>query len=190
MNEPDYENTRYNVYMTKPTPQARHSIGHEAKWLGVGMIMTIFDLSTFHGYTDSLQPYLDAVGGCGTETIGDEACDVIDVSYMDGQRTWRIWISTRNRLPRKLKETVRVRVPIEVEETWTNLSVDSDLPDHLFAWKPPEGWKEWRRQATETKLLEPGTPAREFELKLADGKTTRLSDHRGKVVLLVVWRSG
>ena len=38
--------------------------------LGAGIAMTILDPSTFHGYTDSLQPYLDGVRSVGTETGG------------------------------------------------------------------------------------------------------------------------
>ncbi|MHC4996515.1 MAG: LolA-like protein, partial [Planctomycetota bacterium] len=51
---------RTEVYMTKPTPIAGHSIGHEVGYLGAGILMNILDLSTFHGYKDSLQPYVDA----------------------------------------------------------------------------------------------------------------------------------
>ena len=59
--------------------------GHEVfGYLGV---MTILDPSTFHGYTDSLQAYIDGIRSLGTNTIGDEVCDGIEVSFMKHQRT-------------------------------------------------------------------------------------------------------
>lgn len=53
--------------MKQPTPVGQHSIAHETDHLGAGMAMTILDSSTFHGYTDSLQAYVDGVMGMGTE---------------------------------------------------------------------------------------------------------------------------
>lgn len=186
----EYHRTKSNVYLTKPTPSGRHSIGHEAGLLGAGIIMTIIDLSTFHGYTDSLQALIDAVAGRGTETVGEQQCDVIIVSIMEGQRTWKLWLSQRDHLPRKIEETVRVSVDLTAQERWTNVVVNGEIPDELFAWRPPTGWKEWHRPATEARLIKPGTPAPDFELKLADGTPTKLSDYRGKAVLLAFWRVG
>ncbi len=182
--------SRTEVYMTKPTPIAGHSIGHEVTYLGAGILMNIFDLSTFHGYTDSLQEYVDAVAGRGTERIGEEECDVIEVSIMDGQRTWKMWLARRDHLPRRLLETVRVHVDIVAEERWKNVVVDAKMPDTLFDWRPPENWKEWRRPEAEENILRPGTLAPDFELQLSDGKKVKLSDYRGKVVWLFLWRVG
>jgi hypothetical protein len=84
---------RTNVYMTKAAPPGHHSIGHDAALLGAGMTMTILDPSTFHGYIDGLQPLIDAVGGARTESVDGEACDVVQVSFMDGQRSWEVWIA-------------------------------------------------------------------------------------------------
>jgi peroxiredoxin/outer membrane lipoprotein-sorting protein len=186
----EYERTSTKVYMTKPTPPGRHSISHEAGLLGNGIIMTILDLSTFHGYTDSLQPHLDAVARRGTDEVDGEPCDVIEVSIMQGQRTWKIWLSQRDHLPRKLLETVRVSNTITAEETWTNVQLDGDIPAGHFVWKPPADWKEWQLPTPESQLLKRGTPAPDFELKLTDGATTKLSDYRGNVVVLTFWRVG
>jgi outer membrane lipoprotein-sorting protein len=185
-----YAATRTNVYMTRPTPPGRHSISHEAMRLGVGLAMNIVDPSTFHGYTDSLQPYLDGVVGRGDETVGNEDCHVVEVSFMNGQRTWRLWLSKRDHLPRKLQETVRVSFVITKEEIWSNVVLNADIPAEQFAWKPPEDWKQWRAPEPESQLLKPGTPAPDFELALADGARMKLSDKRGQVVWLVFWRVG
>ncbi|MHC4400540.1 MAG: LolA family protein [Planctomycetota bacterium] len=186
----EYDEAGKNAYLTKPTPQGRHSIGHEAGMLGSGIIMTILDLSTFHGYSDSLQPYLDAVAHRGVEPFGDEECDVIEVSYMKAQRTWKIWIARRDRMPRKLEETVRVANTIKAEEIWTDVKINEAIPDEKFAWKPPEGWKEWSRPKPKEKLLKPGTQAPDFELLSTEGKPIKLSDYSGQIVWFYIWRAG
>ncbi|MHC4815899.1 MAG: LolA family protein, partial [Planctomycetota bacterium] len=80
---------RTKRYMKEWAANGMHSIGHRTGRLGANMSMTIIDPSTFHGYTDSLQPYLDGVTSMGTETIDEEECNVILVSFMKGQRTWK-----------------------------------------------------------------------------------------------------
>lgn len=188
--EPEYEATRYKVYMTKPAPPQAHSIGHEIGLLGAGILMNILDLSTFHGYTDSLQPLIDGVARHGTETVAGEACDVLNLSFMDGQRVWRLWISQRDFLPRKLTETVYVAADIHAEEIWSNIRLNEAIAAEQFVWKPPDDWKQWHLPESEQALLKAGTPAPDFALKLTDGQTTRLSDYRGKMVWLVFWRAG
>jgi len=64
--------------MKEATPVGKHSIGHKTGLLGAGMSMPIIDPSTFHGYSDSLQPYIDWIRIMGEEKVGDEECDVIE----------------------------------------------------------------------------------------------------------------
>ncbi len=182
-----YEKTRKNVYITKRTPLGRHSIGHEVAWIGGG---TIVDPSTFHGYTDSLHPYLDGAEGMGTEEVSGEACNVIEVSFMKHQRSWYLWLSQKDHLPRKMKEVVRVSEDLVILESWFDLVIDGEIPDDKFVWTPPEGWQPWERPDPETQLLKPGTPAPDFELTAADGSKIKLSDHRDKIVWLYIWRAG
>jgi len=163
--------------MKKATPLARHSIGHEVGWLRAGMGMTIIDPSTFHGYTDSLEPYLDGVRSWDSESIEGQDCDVIEVSFMKRQRIWYIWLSKQDHLPRKIKQVVRVSRPLII-------------PDDKFAWAPPAGWQQWTPPDLEEKLLKPGAEAPDFELFLANDTKVRLSDYRGKIVWLYIWRAG
>jgi hypothetical protein len=182
--------SRPQVYMKRATPLGRHSIGHEVGWLRAGIGMMIIDPSTFHGYTDSLQPYLDGARSWYTETIDAQECDVVEVSFMKRQRIWYIWLSRQDHLPRKLKEVVRVARPIIGYEYWSDVQINTEIPDDKFVWKPPAGWQEWSPPDLEEKLLKPGTEAPDFELLLADETKVRLSDYRGKIVWFYIWRAG
>lgn len=186
----EYQKHRMTFYMTKRASQGRHSIGHETGRLGAGMSMTILDLSTFHGYTDSLQRYVDGVCQSGTEVVGEEPCDVIEVSIMKHQRSWYLWLSKKDHLPRKLKQVVRVSYDIVTHEVWSNIVVNEEISDDKFAWRPPVGWKEWKMPPIEAGLLKPGTQAPDFELASLDGETIRLSDFRGNFVWMYKWRCG
>jgi len=183
-------NTDDNVYMKKATPTGRHSIGHEIGWLRAGMGMTIIDPSTFHGYTDSLQPYLDGAKSWYTESIDGHECDVIEVSFMDRQRIWYLWLSKQDHLPRKLKEVVRVSRPLIGYEYWSDVKINAEIPDEKFVWSPPAGWTQWTPPKPDEELLKPGTEAPDFELLLADETKARLSDYRGKIVWFYMWRVG
>ncbi len=154
------------------------------------MSMTILDPSMFHGYTDSLQPYVDGVMGMGEEKVGDEECDVVEVSIMKHQRSWYLWLSRKDHLPRKLKEVVRASQEIVAQEVWSDIVINGDIPAEKFVWSPPEGWQEWKSPDLEESLLKPGTPAPDFELTAIDGSKVKLSDFRDKIVWLYIWRAG
>ena len=186
----EYQKTSSNGYMKEPTPLGQHSIGHKTSLLGAGMSMPIIDPSTFHGHKDSLQPYIDAVRSLGTEKIGDEECDVIEVSLMKHQRSWTLWLSKKDFLPRKLKQVVRVSYDIIFYEEWSKVTINDNIPLDKFNWKPPEGWKEWRLPNPEERLLKPGQEAPDFDLVSADGGKIKLSNYRGNVVWLYIWRVG
>ena len=183
----DYEKTRRHVYLKAATPLGRHSIGHLVGVLPTGMII---DASTFHGYTDSLQPYLDGVKGMGTESVDGAECDVIEVSFMKHQRSWYIWLSRKDHLPRKVRQIVRVSHDIIMHEQWSDVVLNAALPDEKFVWAPPEGWREWIRPGPEHYLLKPGTEAPDFELAAVDGTKVKLSDHRDEIVWFYIWRAG
>ena len=188
--EEEHEKTRFNVYMKEPAPQGKHSIAHITHRLGTGMFMTVIQPSVFHGGSDSLDPYIDGIRSLGVEKVGLHECDFIEVSYMDHQRSKYLWISRRDHLPRKLKEVVRVEHDIVTHETWSDVRINCIIPDDKFTWKPPEGWQEFRFPTLEETLIKPGTEAPDFELASSDGHKIKLSDYRGKVVWLVIWRVG
>jgi peroxiredoxin len=187
-----YAETQFGVYWRKPSPPGRHSLGHETIGLcgrRAGMSMTILDLSTFHGYTDALQARIDGITGLGVKRIGDEEHDGLRVSIMEGQRTRDLWLSRRDHLPRELHEVVHVQCDLVTDEMWREVRVDQEMPtEELFSWTPPEGWREWQPPAI--RMLAVGTEAPDLELPDTEGKLCRVSDYRGQVVWLVIWRSG
>jgi hypothetical protein len=181
---------RMSHYMKEPAPLARHSISHLTAMLGYGMSMLILDPSAFHGYTDGLQPLIDGVTPLEDADVDGVSCHGVRVSIMDGQRVWEIWLSKEDRLPRRMTETIHVQQDIVKEETWSDVVLNADVPDELFAWTPPEGWTEYHVPTPESQMIKVGEPAPDFDLELADGGRFKLSEQRGKVVWLVFWRSG
>jgi hypothetical protein len=152
--------------------------------------ITILDLSTFHGYTDPLQQYIDGVKSLPDEKVGDEECEGIEVSIMKHQRSWYIWLSKQDHIPRRLKQVVRVSYDIKMTEDWSSVTLNADIPLSMFSWKPPEGWTQWVRPPIEIGLLKPGAKAPDFDLVSADGNRIKLSDFRGRVVWFYEWRAG
>jgi len=184
----EYERFQDKFFMKRRTPVGRHSIWHEAAHLGVMMIL---EPSTFHGYTDSLQGYVDGVRSLGTNTVGGELCDGIEVSIMKHQRSWELWLARKDRLPRQLRQVLRVLDGEAVwEERWSDVAVDGEISNDRFAWSPPQGWKEWKMPDIEESLLKPGTTAPDFELAALNGGKLKLSSFRGQIVWLNKWRCG
>ena len=186
----EYERDRLVSYMKKRSPAGMHSLAHEVCELGAGMSMTILDASTFHGYTDSMQEHIDGVRRLPAETVQGEECDGIEVSLMQNQRSWHLWLSRRDHLPRKLHQVIRVSHEIHMDELWSDVVVDADIPRERFAWSPPQGWVQWSMPPIEEGLLRPGSEAPDFALAGLDGKKVRLSDFRGRPVWMFKWRVG
>jgi hypothetical protein len=101
-----------------------------------------------------------------------------------------LWLSRKDHLPRKNKQVVRVRKNLIKYERWFDVTIDEDISNDLFAWMPPAGWERWEMPRSEDELIKPGALAPDFELASADGGKIRLSDYRGKIVWLYIWRAG
>ncbi|HSG28211.1 MAG TPA: DUF5329 family protein [Candidatus Krumholzibacterium sp.] len=190
MDPEEYEKTKMKMYQRKPVTPGRHSISHTFNDTWVGVSMTIFQFSSFHGYTDAMMEYLDGVRGLGTETVDGEVCDVIEVSFMEGQRIRKYWVSRENHLPVRLEQTVHASYDILYQETWSGVQTGVAMDDGLFAWKPGEDWVEVHQPKPEEGLLQPGTEAPPFEATLRGGGRFNLSSERGNVVWLIFWRVG
>jgi len=179
----------HNVYMRKRTPQGMHSLAHEICYIGTGS-MSIFELSSFHGYVESMTDYLQEIKSQGEEKVGEELCDVIHLSFMNGQRERTLWISKKDHIPRKLKSAIHVSYDIFIEEEWTNIRINDQLDTELFRWQPPEGWEERQMPSPDDALLSKGDSAPNFSLRDAKDRKISLSDYHGKPVWLMFWRVG
>ncbi len=184
----EYDKYQLKFFVKKRSPLGWHSIGHEI-FGNLGLI-TALDPSTFHGYTDSLQAYIDGVRSLGTDTVAGEVCEGIEVSIMKHQRSWYFWVARKDRLPRKMKQIVRVSSDVVSEESVSELVLNGDIPNDRFTWSPPADWKEWKKPEIEEGLLKPGTMAPDFELTALDGTKLKLSSFRGQIVWLNKWRCG
>jgi len=183
----EYAGSHVKVYMKEPAPPGRHSIGHKTQTLGANMGPTILNPSVFHGCRDVLDSYLDGVKALAAEKVGDEECDVIELSYAGGRQSNVLWLSKGDHLPRRLQATIQASHRIVIRESWTKVALDREIPDDKFSWRPPEGWSEWRPPTLEDGLLKPGAEAPDFDLTSAEGGRIKLSDYRGKDVWLTFW---
>lgn len=189
-NQESYSGTSSNVYVKHPVLGQDGSIADEITKLGVAWFGCLLDPSVFHGRAEDLDPYIDGICARGTNKIEGENCDVIEVTYFKGQRARHIWISKRDRLPRLIKEIVRVTENnIQLEE-WSNIHVNESAPPESFAWSPPADWRPWAMPGPEEILVKAGQEAPDFELRGLDGNTIKLSDYRGKAVWLYAWQCG
>lgn len=184
------DRTQFTSYMTKPAPLAKHSILHEAVFLGGGMVFPILDPSTFHGHVDSLAPHLNAVRSLGTETVQGEEYDRIEVGLAGHQRVWQLSLSKRDHLPRRLKETVHTNIDHLTHEEWSSVIVKGEIPKATFVWTPPVGWTEWKLPNADECILKSSAKAPDFNLASIDGGRIRLSQFQGKPVWLCFWRVG
>jgi len=186
----NYEKTRSKVYIKKATPIGIYSIKDQINLFETAWYGTILDPSTFHGYTDSLENYIDGIRSRGTDYAENEECEVIEVSFMKAQRTRYFWISKRDHLPQKIKEIVRLaNNNVQVEE-FSDMTFKARIPQQKFIWSPPTGWRQWEKPGPNDILLKPGTEAPDFELLSVDGGKIKLSDYRGKVIWLYIWQCG
>ncbi|MBN1807258.1 MAG: redoxin domain-containing protein [Sedimentisphaerales bacterium] len=185
-----YEKTRSKAYIKKEFMTAGYSIKEQINTLGTVWYGTILDPSIFHGYTDSLAPYIDGIRSRGKDYIGDEECEIIEVSFMKAQRNRYFWISKKDYLPRKIKDIVRpANVKIMVEEL-SDIKLNDRIQKQNFTWSPPQGWQQWEKPGPEDILLKPQTKAPDFELISINGNKIKLSDYRGKVIWLYIWQCG
>jgi len=96
-----------------------------------------------------------------------------------------MWLDARTHLPyRQSMSMTQGGKTQEVERTvFTDWSLNQPIAATQFAWAAPAGSKEY----VEPTLLAAGTQAPDFTVNDRDGKPVKLSDYRGKVVVLDFW---
>ena len=185
-----YEKTRSDVYIKKTNPAGKDSITREIDRLGIIWNGLILDPSIFHGYEDSFEPYIDGVRSRGPYYYRGEECDIIEVSYMNAQRTRYYWICKKDHLPRQIKEINRLAENHVRVEEWSDIKSKTTIAQHKVTWSAPEGWRQWNVPGPDDVLLKNGQKAPDFDLPSANGNRIKLSDYRGKIVWLCMWECG
>jgi thiol-disulfide isomerase/thioredoxin len=150
----------------------------------------ILDPSLFHGNADPYAPFIDGIQSKGTDTVGRDVCDVIEISFMKAQRTRYIWLSRQDHLPRRIKEINRLADNHITVVQWSNVTLNPHIAPALLTWSPPGTSKPWHLSPPEAFLLKNGQAAPDFTLRSINGDTISLSDYRGSIVWLYVWQAG
>lgn len=185
-----------NMYLTKDISQGS-SLSHDIMNYGSSVSMPVLYLSKFFGGQSALEDQDMTVSYIGEDTVNGISMHHIKVTMLGGQRISEYWISTSDYLPRKMNEILVMNASASSSRTeqWSNVSLNEDIPDSLFSWKPPDDWTEYSRPTQ--KLMEDSQMDKKrnlygtfINLALLGGGTFNLRDYSGKLVLLVFWRLG
>ena len=175
-----------------PTPDAMDSL--QIRELG-GIIGAI------------LNSYIHVAEGADSVTVRAETlrlegrprvCDVVRARYaaLTGDRTMirTYWIERTRGLVLQQQTTLRTtgeEGPVTRAEMlrFAQVSLDRPVPDSVFAFRPPAGANRVERLARSDLEVDDftGREAADFSLSDLEGRSHRLSDERGKVVMLDFW---
>lgn len=127
------------------------------------------------------------------ETVGGRKLNVFTDTYPSGKggdgASYTIiqkkWVDPNTGLPFRMAVSVKqgAKTTVLQQTNFTGWTLDKPIPAAQFAWAPPSGAKEH----TEPKLLATGTAAPDFTAITPDGKEVKLSDYKGKVVVVDFW---
>ncbi len=185
-----------NRYMTKDISRGA-SLSHDIMNYGASVSMPVIYLSRFFGFHSTLEDEEMIVSYMGEDPVNGTMTHHIKVAMLGGQRIAEYWIATADNLPRKMEETLVMNVSASSRRTerWNNVSLNIEMPDSLFSWKPPDNWIEYSHPSENAmvdslKELKKNLYGTFSNLAMPGGGTFNLSDYSGKVVLLVFWRLG
>jgi peroxiredoxin/outer membrane lipoprotein-sorting protein len=182
-----YNNTTYAQIPIEKNRIAGLLIGHvqrlKSNLSGLPLMPTIFYMSK-----NTLdEHYMSGVMGHGSEIINGEKCDIIEVCYSKIQMSYYYWISQNDFLPRKILYRLSKDLNYIQKEIWVNVFINMNIPNSTFIWKPPQGWTKYTLPGLNDALLDVGSIAPDFEVTLIDSSKLKLSELRGKTILLYFW---
>lgn len=166
-------------------------------------LMMVSDGTDSYEYMASRKQYRksDAAAGLSESLIGfkEFAQSTPKPATLDGKPTLvytttmtgpskiaqKLWVDAKTHLPIRQSMTMTQNGKAqEVERiAFSGWQLNQPIPAAQFAWAAPAGATEY----VEPKLLAEGTEAPDFTVNDRDGKPVKLSDYRGKVVVLDFW---
>ncbi len=185
-----------NVYMTRDI-SAGSSLSHDMVSYGTSVSMPVLYLNKFFGYSPAIEAEGMLAGYQGIDSVEGMKMHHIKVVMMGGQRIADYWLAASDYLPRKMEEKLSMNASNYYfkRELWSKVAINEALPDSLFAWEPPENWREYTLPDEEI-LMDSIVKKREnlydtfTGLTLIDGGTFNLRNYKGQMVLIVFWRLG
>lgn len=128
----------------------------------------------------------------GSERLADVDCTVVTIKRPNQTRT--LWIDAKTNLIRKDQMTSVSPATGAVQSSRTTsfseARIVADPDDRLFSFDPQKTQAKSRLALQREALVKSvGTPAPDFTLSNLEGKEVKLSQFKGKVVLLNFWAS-
>ncbi|MCW3058526.1 MAG: Thiol-disulfide isomerase and thioredoxin [Capsulimonas sp.] len=102
----------------------------------------------------------------------------------------KMWFDRKTGLPFRLGYYIKEggKTSITEQRDFTAWKLNKPIPVTQFAWAPPAGaTKITMKSREQEKLLAAGTPAPDFTATMPDGTPVKLSDLKGKIVVLDFW---
>lgn len=125
----------------------------------------------------------------GPEDVDGVACDVVEITGDEPGSIERWSFAVADHLPRRILRRYRSARGTEVESVLVlrDLIVNEPIDPAVFRIDAPQGVRVETVGRKPPPSIDLGQIAPDWELTDVDGRTHRLSDHRGKVVLLDFW---
>lgn len=150
-------------------------------WIGAGPVPSMY-------LEKSAAKVLDGAGGVSLkkEKLGEDECDVVAWKQGDEMES-RLWVDAKKAIRKYVVTTGTGEQAFEQTVTFGKFDLDPKPADDAFTFTPPKDAKEMKEDEPGEDLLAVGTDAPEFEGTDLEDKAVKLSEYKGKTVLLNFW---